>query len=165
MQPPTVHLEAGVHRGLLRLDSAQRVIGEPGAIVLGGIVVTADDVTVRDVIVVGGEYGIEVDGTEDVALEDVSVSGSRLDGIHVRRSTVAIRGCTVASLRSRYAQAIDISFAFDLDPSLVEDCTVTGGLEGTVSHSARLHVRRNRVSRTLLRANRGDRDVDGHGRG
>ena len=54
-QPPTVRLAAGVHQGPLVLDRSQRLIGEPGAVVRGGILITADDVSVRDVSVVGGE--------------------------------------------------------------------------------------------------------------
>ena len=61
-RPPTVRLAAGVHDGPLHLTRAQRLVGEPGAIVRGGIVVTADDVIVRDLAVVGGENGIAVDG-------------------------------------------------------------------------------------------------------
>ena len=56
VEPPTVHLAAGVHQGPLVLDHAQTLIGDPGAIVHGGIVITADDVTVRSVTVRGGEY-------------------------------------------------------------------------------------------------------------
>ena len=45
VEPPTVRLAAGVHQGPLVLDHAQTVVGEEGAIVRGGILVTADDVT------------------------------------------------------------------------------------------------------------------------
>jgi hypothetical protein len=83
VEPPTVRLAAGVHQGPLVLDHAQTVIGEPGAIVRGGILITADDVTVRNVTVRGGEYGIEVDGADSVELDDVVVEGAELDGINV----------------------------------------------------------------------------------
>ena len=73
-QPPVVHLAAGIHEGPLVLDHSQRLVGEPGAVVRGGIVVTADDVTIRDVTVIGGEHGIEVDGASDVLLERVTSS-------------------------------------------------------------------------------------------
>jgi nitrous oxidase accessory protein NosD len=152
VEPPTVHLAGGIHQGPLVLDHAQTVIGEPGAIVRGGILITADDVTVRKVTVQGGEYGIEVDGAESVELEDVVVEGAELDGINVRRGQVEIRDCTIRSLPEAFTQGIDISFGFDLAPSLVEGCTVTGGLEGIVTHFARVMVRNNRVSGTELRA-------------
>jgi nitrous oxidase accessory protein NosD len=152
LQPPLVRLAAGMHQGPLVLDRAQRLVGEQGAIVRGGIVVTADDVTIRDVEVQGGEHGIEVDGADDVTIERVVVSGATLDGINVRRSTVKIRDCEVQSLPSSYVQGIDISFGFDLDPSLVEDCVVTGGLEGIVTHFARVRIEDNVVKNTELRA-------------
>ena len=101
VEPPTVHLAAGIHQGPLVLDHAQTLTGEPGAIVRGGILITADDVTVRNVTVRGGEYGIEVDGAESVELEDVVVEGAELDGINVRRGQVEIRDCTIRSLPGR----------------------------------------------------------------
>jgi nitrous oxidase accessory protein NosD len=152
VEPPTVILAAGVHQGPLVLDHAQTLVGRPGAVVRGGILITADDVTVRGLTVQGGEHGIEVDGAESVELEDVVVEGAELDGINVRRGQVEIRDCTIRSLPNAYVQGIDISFAFDLAPSLVERCTITGGLEGIVTHFARVLVRDNRVSGTELRA-------------
>ena len=152
VEPPTVNLAAGVHQGPLLLDHAQTLVGRPGAVVRGGILITADDVTVRGVTVRGGEYGIEVDGAESVELHDVVVEGAELDGINVRRGQVEIHDCTIRSLPNAYVQGIDISFGFDLRPSLVEGCTVTGGLEGIVTHFAHAVVRDNRVSGTELRA-------------
>jgi hypothetical protein len=151
-QPPTVRLERGVHRGPLVLDHELRLVGENGAVVRGGIRITADDVTVRGVRVEGGEYGIEIQNAQRVVLDDVTVVGASLDGIHARRSSVAIRDCSIHGLRGSYAQAIDISFAFDLPPSLVEDCTIVGGLEGIVTHFAHAEIRDNRVRATSLRA-------------
>lgn len=152
VEPPTVTLAAGVHQGPLVLDRAQTFVGEPGAVVRGGIVITADDVTVRDVTVRGGEYGIQVQNAESVELDSVVVEGAELDGIHVRRSQVEIRDCVVRSAPTAFTQGIDISFGFDLAPSLVERCTVTGGMEGIVTHFTRVMIRDNRVSNTDLRA-------------
>jgi nitrous oxidase accessory protein NosD len=151
-QPPTVRLEAGVHQGPLVLDHAQRLVGEPGAVVRGGIRITADDVVVRDVTVFGGEYGIAVEHADRVVLDGVTVAGAVLDGINVRRSSVTIRDCAVTSLQSPYAQGIDISFGFDLAPSTVERCAVSGAREGLVSHFARVRFADNRITGTGLRA-------------
>ena len=57
-RPPTVTLSAGVHQGPLVIDREETLVGEPGAVVRGGIVVRASGVTVRNVTVVGGENGI-----------------------------------------------------------------------------------------------------------
>ena len=150
-QPPVVHLAAGIHEGPLVLDQSQQLLGEPGAVVRGGIVITADDVTVRDVTVVGGEHGIQVDSAQRVLLERVSVLDATLDGINVRRGQVTIRDCTVSMLGNEYGQGIDISFTADFEPSLVENCLLTGGQEGIFLDSVHAMARDNHVRRTTLR--------------
>ncbi|HEX7311897.1 MAG TPA: right-handed parallel beta-helix repeat-containing protein, partial [Gaiellaceae bacterium] len=151
MRPPVVHLAAGVHKGPLVIDRRETLVGEQGAVVRGGIIVRADDVTIRNVAVVGGENGIEVDEARDVVLDRVSVSGAQLDGIHVRRSNVEIRDCTIDSGANPWAQGIDISFSYDLPPSMVKGCTITGGREGIVTHSVQAMLVDNRVRGTQLR--------------
>jgi parallel beta helix pectate lyase-like protein len=152
LEPPTIRLEAGVHPGPLILDSPQRLVGEPGAVVRGGIVITSDSVTVENVSVLGAETGIAVQDSEHVVLDNVDVSGARLDGIQARRSEVTVRNCAVSAPRGGYAQAIDISFAMELPPSVVEDCVISGGREGIVTNLANVMVRGNRVQGTALRA-------------
>lgn len=151
IRPPTVHLAAGVHDGPLLLDRPQRLVGEPGVIVRGGIVITSDDVHVRDVTVFGGENGIEVRDSESVVLERVRIGGASMDGISARQSSVRIRDCRVDSPRIPGAQGIDISFALTSAPSRVEGCRVTGGAEGIVTHLATVLIRDNDVSGTSLR--------------
>ena len=150
--PPTVHLAAGVHQGPLVITTRQVLEGERGAIVRGGIVVQADDVTIRDVTVVGGENGIAAENVDDLKLERVAVSGATLDGIHIRGASVAIRDCSVDSVGSEYGQGIDISYGAHKSPSTVTGCTVVGGQEGIVTHFATAMIARNRVSRTTMRA-------------
>jgi hypothetical protein len=149
-RPPTVRLEAGVHRGPLVLDHPQVLIGAPGAVVHGGIVVTSNNVTVKDLTIVGGENAVDVRESEDVTLERLRIASARLDGIHVRQSSVVVRDCVVQSPPG--GQGIDISFAMTLPPSLVEGCTVVGGSEGIVSHTANVEFRDNEVADTSLRA-------------
>ena len=150
-QPPTYVLESGLHEGPLVLDRPQTLEGSPGTVVRGGIVITSDGVTVRDLVVVGGEYGIEVHDSTNVRLENVTVSEATMDGIHARRSSVTVSGCSIRHT-GEYTQGIDISFAFDLPMSRVERCTVVGGQEGIVSHMAHVDFRRNHVRETTLRA-------------
>jgi hypothetical protein len=150
--PPTVHLAAGVHTGPLVLDHPQTLVGEPGTVVRGPILVTADHVIVRNITVdARGEYGIVVDAAEHVLLDRVRVNGATLDGIHVRMSQVSIRDCAVTSPPG-YTQGIDISFAMHLGMSNVHGCTVVGGNEGIVTHMAMVDVARNEVRDTKLRA-------------
>jgi hypothetical protein len=151
-QPPIVRLAAGVHQGPLVLDRSQRLIGEPGAVVRGGIVITADDVTVRGVSVLGGDIGISVRDSLRVVLEDVSVMGAAQDGIQARLSQVTIRDCSVLAPASTHAQAIDISFAMELPHSHVERCHVSGRfLEGIATHFAMVDLHANRIEGTMLR--------------
>jgi nitrous oxidase accessory protein NosD len=149
--PPLVRLPAGVHEGPLVLDHRQRLVGEDGAIVRGGIVIRADEVTVRNVTVVGGEDGIDVEDADDVRIEDVRVVRSLMDGIHVRLSSVMIRDCEILSPGGDYSQGIDISFSMHRRPSLVEGCRVEGAWEGIVSHSSRVRVHDNLVRATTSR--------------
>jgi nitrous oxidase accessory protein NosD len=154
-RPPTVHLTAGVHQGPILVAHSENLVGDPGAVVLGGIRITSSDVTVRGIDVQGGEYGISVDGGVDgvhnVVLSDVRVHGAELDGINVRRAQVEIRDCAVMGVRSPYGQGIDVSFSADLPQSTVEGCTVVGGQEGIVTHMAMVDLRRNTVLDTTLR--------------
>ena len=147
-RPPTVHLAAGVHQGPLVIDRSERLVGDTGAVVRGGIVIRSDNVTVQNVTVLGGDDGIDVTGADGVVLDGVTISGARLDGIHVRDSSVTIRDCAVDSLGNRWAQGIDISFSMARSPSRVEGCSVVGGREGIVVHTTHAMLVRNRVSRT-----------------
>jgi Right handed beta helix region len=151
LRPPTVRLGAGVHQGPLLIDTSQRLVGEPGAVVRGGIRVTADDVVVKGIHVEGGRNGIEVDGARNVVIEDVLVTGSKMDGINVRHSSVLIRDCRVAFLAGEYTQGIDISFTADLGENRVERCEVLGAREGIVSDSALIRLKDNRVRGSTLR--------------
>jgi nitrous oxidase accessory protein NosD len=150
-QPPTVYLAAGVHPGPLVIDRTETLIGRPGAVIHGGLVIKADNVTVRDVTVVGGQDGVTVEGATGVVLDRVHVRDAELDGFHVRRAQVMIDDCSVRGMRSRFAQGIDISFTFDQPMSMVEGCRIRGGQEGIVSDSARVMVKRNTVTTTTLR--------------
>jgi hypothetical protein len=150
--PPTIRLAAGTHDGPIVIDRAQTLAGEPGAVVRGGIVVRADNVTVRDVTVVGGEVGIAVEDSVEVVLDDVTILRARMDGISARQSSLVIRDCIVRELAPEHTQAIDISFAHTLPSSRVEGCHIEGGAEGIATQMANIEVRENVVRGTTLRA-------------
>jgi hypothetical protein len=150
-QPPTVTLAAGVHQGPLTISRSETLVGKPGAVVRGGIVVRASGVTIRDVTVVGGVNGIDVEGVRHVVLDGVRVLGARQDGIHVRFSQVMIRDCTV-SVSGEYTQGIDISYSAYQGMSAIEGCDVTGGSEGISVDSSMMMISGNRVDGTSLRA-------------
>jgi hypothetical protein len=147
VRPPTVHLH-GTVQGPLVIRHAQTIVG---GVVNGGILIRADHVTLRDVTVHGGENGIDIEDADHVMLENVHVVGSELDGIHVRRASVMIDGCTVSSPAGPWVQGIDISFSMDKEMSMVERCTIVGVREGIVTHMSMVDVEHNRVGETALR--------------
>jgi nitrous oxidase accessory protein NosD len=151
LRPPVVHLAGGVHRGPLVITRREVLVGAPGAVVRGGIVVRASGVTIRNVSVVGGENGITVEGVRGTTLDGVSVSGAKLDGIHVRYASVRIHDCSIDMLGNEFGQGIDISFTMGYGTSIVEGCTVVGGMDGITTHSSMSEIARNRVSRTTMR--------------
>ena len=144
MRPPVVHLAAGVHQGPLVITRREVLVGGPGAVVRGGIVVRANGVTIKNVTVVGGENGITVENVHGTVLDGVSVSGAKLDGIHVRLADVMIKNCTVDMLGNPLGQGIDISYNMDMGMSMVEGCTIVGGMEGITTHSSMTDIVHNR---------------------
>jgi hypothetical protein len=150
--PPVVHLSAGVHQGPLVITKREVLQGEPGAVVRGGIVVRHDDVAIKDVTIAGGENGITVDGVHGTVIDGVTISGAKLDGIHVRLADVIIRNCTIDMLGNPVGQGIDISYNTGMGMSMVENCSVVGGMEGITTHSSMTDIVHNQVSRTRMRA-------------
>jgi hypothetical protein len=49
-------------------------------------------------------------------------------------------------------QGIDISFNMDMGMSMVEGCTIVGGMQGITTHSSMTEIEGNRVSRTTGQA-------------
>jgi parallel beta-helix repeat protein len=145
--PPTVHLR-GVVQGPLVIDHAQTLVG---GTIRGGIRIRASHVTLKDVTVIGGENGIDVEDAEHVMLDGVHVLGVTLDGIHVRRGSVMVKDCHVSSPRGPWVQGIDISFAMDKEMSMVEGCTISDVREGIVTHWVMADIKHNHVSNTALR--------------
>jgi len=151
LRPPVVHLAAGVHRGPLVITRREMLVGEPGAVVRGGIVVRASGVTIKNVSVVGGENGIDVESVRNTVLDGVSVSGAKLNGIFVRLGGVMIKNCTVDMLGNTLGKGINISYTMGMGMTMVEGCTVIGGMEGITTHSSMTEIAHNQVSRTQVR--------------
>jgi hypothetical protein len=151
-QPPVVHLSAGVHQGPIVIHRREVLQGSPGAVVRGGIVVAHDDVHIRDVTVLGGQNGIDVENVDGTVLDGVTVQGAKLDGIHVRSAGIVIKDCTIDMLGNKIGQGIDISFNLDMGMSMVEGCTIVGGMQGITTHSSTTDIMDNRVSRTTGQA-------------
>lgn len=143
-QPPTVHLH-GVVRGPLTITREETV---EGGVVRGGIVVRADGVTLRDVSVIGGENGIDVEDSKRVKLVRVHVMGAREDGIHARGSAVEIRDCVVDA--PPHTQGIDVSFGMSAGMTMVDGCVVHGGDVGITVHTQMATLEHNVVTGTQV---------------
>ena len=150
LRPPVVHLAAGLHQGPLVINRREVLVGEPGSVVRGGIVVRANDVTIKNVSIVGGENGIAVYGYRGTRIEGVSISGTKMDGIHVRLGGVMIKDCNIDMLGNPIGQGIDISFNMDMGMTMVDGCTIVGGMEGITTHSSMADISHNRISHTTL---------------
>src|SRR5207248_10578089 len=138
--------------GPLGVVIREPLVGRPGTGGLGAIVLRHSDVKISNARVRGGENGISVDGYGNVTLDHVSVSGARLDGIHVRNTAVTIRNCSVDMRGSLFGQGIDISFGAGYGESLVDGCTIVGGQQGILFDASNGMLRDNRVEQTSLRA-------------
>ena len=147
VEPPTIHLH-GTIQGPLVIRHAQTLVG---GVVKGGILIRANNVTLRDVTVVGGEDGIDILDSRHVMLDNVRVVGVSLDGIHARRSSVMIEDCKITSPRGPWVQGIDISFSMDQGMSMIDGCTIVGVREGIVTHMTMVDVTHNRIGATSLR--------------
>ena len=147
VKPPTIHLH-GTIQGPLVIRHAQTLVG---GTVKGGILIRANNVTLRNVTVVGGENGIDVLDAHHVMLDNVRVVGVSLDGIHVRRSSVMIENCKITSPNGPWVQGIDISFSMDKEMSMVVGCTIVGVREGIVTHMSMVDVTHNHIGATSLR--------------
>jgi hypothetical protein len=147
VKPPTIHLH-GTVQGPLVIKHAQTLVG---GTVRGGILIRANNVTLRNVTVIGGENGIDVLDSHHVMLDNVRVVGVSLDGIHVRRSSVMIENCKITSPSGPWVQGIDISFSMDKEMSMVEGCTIVGVREGIVTHMTMVDVTHNHIGATSLR--------------
>jgi len=148
--PPTVHLSAGVHQGPLYVVKRERLVGDPGAVVRGGIVVLHRDVTVQNVHVVGGDYGIAVLGVRNVKLDHVTVDDARLDGIHARHASVDVSHCTVDERGAPEGQGIDVSYGLIQGETMISHCTVIGGRDGIVVHGSMGMIEHNHVAATRM---------------
>jgi Right handed beta helix region len=150
--PPVVHLASGVHVGPMVITRREVLVGAPGAVVRGGIVVRANGVTIRNVSVVGGDNGITVEGVRGTTLDGVSVSGAKLDGIHVRSASIRIHDCSIDMLDNPYGQGIDISFTMGYGTNIIDGCNIVGGRQGIATHFSMSEIMNNRVSRTEVDA-------------
>jgi hypothetical protein len=146
-----LRLLPGEHVGF-QIDRRVTVEAMPGAVVLGTVAVTADDVTLRGLRIVGGESGISIRGASGVEVLDVSVWGADLHGIEVSAGSATITGCSIDGLLSPFAQGVEVRNANGMGHTVVQGCRVSSGQEGLVSHVARVAFRDNVIVGSTQRA-------------
>jgi hypothetical protein len=145
--PPTYHLH-GVVQGPLTIRHAETLVG---GVVRGGIRIRADHVTLRNVTVVGGGYGVDVAHAQHVMLDHVRLLHFRLDGIRALDAGVMIDRCSVTSPATDLATGVLISYSIGRPMSMVSNCTIVGTREGISTHSSMVDVMRNHVIGTTVR--------------
>jgi len=147
VRPPTVHLH-GVVQGPIVIRHAETLVG---GVVKGGILVRSSHVTLRDVTVVGGEYGVDVEHADHVMLDGVHVVRPELDGIRALDAGIMIDDCSVSSPASPLVTGILVSYSMGRSMSMISGCTVAGTREGIATHSSMVDVTGNHVVDTSVR--------------
>jgi parallel beta helix pectate lyase-like protein len=147
VRPPTVHLH-GTVQGPLVIRHAETLVG---GVVRGGILVRASHVTIRDVTVVGGQHGVDIEHASHVMLDHVRVLGVTLDGIRALDAGVMIHDCSISSPASSLVSGILISYSMGRPMSMVSGCTIAGTREGIATHSSMVDVMGNHVVDTTER--------------
>jgi hypothetical protein len=148
VRPPTVHLN-GTVQGPLVIRHAETLVG---GVVRGGIRIRADHVTLRDVTIVGGEYGVDIEHAQHVMLDNVRVMKFDLDAIRALDAGVMIDGCSVTAPAGPLTTGVLISYSTGRPMSMVSRCTIVGVREGISTHSSMVDVRDNHVVGTTTRA-------------
>ena len=122
-----------------------------GGVVRGGILVRANHVTLRNVTVVGGEYGIDIEHVEHVMLDNVHVLNSTLAGIRAYDAGVMVEDCSVSAPKGPFVSGVLITYSIGRPMSMVSGCTIAGTREGIATHSAEVDVMDNHVIGTTER--------------
>lgn len=152
-----VVLEAGNHRGDVRVDRPLTIRGLPGARVVAeadaaaAITVVADGTVIEDLAVRGASTGVVVREAQGVIVRDVVVGGSNLHGIEVIDAAAHIAAARIDALRHPMAQGIEVRNSDGRPDTIVERSVISGGQEGIVSHVSEVLVRDNHVSGTTMR--------------
>ncbi len=147
VRPPTVHLH-GTVRGPLVIRHAETLVG---GVVQGGIRIRADHVTLRDVTIAGGEYGVDIEHAQHVMLDHVRVLHFTLDAIRALDAGVMIDNCSVTAPAGPLTTGVLISYSMGRPMSMVSNCTIVGVREGIATHSSMVDVMDNHVIGTSER--------------
>jgi hypothetical protein len=152
-----VTLGQGEHDGPLVVGRRMTLRGDPGATVVAAsdepavISVTAGGASVEGITTHGGSSGIVVREVDGVRLESLQVIGADLHGVEVIDASTRVSGVDVIGLRHPLAQGIEVRNADGRPDTVIADSSITGGMEGIVSHVAEVVIRDNVVRDTTMR--------------
>ncbi len=152
-----VRIPAGVHVGPIVIDQPIQLLGEPGAVIEAPpgspvILIESDDVTIRDVTLLGGRSGIRVVDAENVVLDGVEVRGAQWHGILADDSHVVVTDCRISGLLAELSQGFEIRNSDGRTASRVEGCHIEGPVfEGLVAHVSHVTFVDNVVTGSLER--------------
>ena len=147
VRPPTIHLH-GTVQGPLVIRHAETLVG---GVVQGGIRIRANHVTLRNVTIVGGEYGVDIEHAQHVMLDHVRVLHFALDAVRALDAGVMIDNCSVTAPAGPFTTGILISYSMGRPMSMVSHCMIVGVREGISTHSSMVDVMDNHVVGTTVR--------------
>jgi hypothetical protein len=148
VRPPTIHLH-GTVQGPLVIRRAETLVG---GVVDGGVRIRADHVTLRNVTIVGGEYGVDIEHAQHVLLDRVRITKFDLDAIRAMDAGVMVDRCSVTAPAGPLTTGVLISYSMGRPMSMISRCTIVGVREGIATHSSMVDVRDNHVIGTTTRA-------------
>lgn len=89
-------------------------------------IVGTEDVLIEDLTIIGGKYGIFVTRSQDVTIRENVIFGSRLVGIKIRLAAAAILNNTVRDARPPYGKGIHVTNTTQWPASRIIGNTVSG---------------------------------------
>ncbi len=147
VQPPTLHLH-GTVQGPLVIRHAETLVG---GVVKGGIQIRADHVTLRNVTIVGGTYGVDIEHAQHVMLDRVRLLHFTLDAVRANDASVMVKDCSVTAPAGPLTTGVLITYSMGRPMSMVMGCTIVGVREGISTHSSMVDVMDNHVVGTSVR--------------
>ncbi|MEX1209002.1 MAG: right-handed parallel beta-helix repeat-containing protein [Acidimicrobiia bacterium] len=154
----TLQLAAGVYAGPITISKPLTIVGGPGVVIesvsdLPAVsIMYTEDVTLRDLRIIGGESGVFIRSSTGVVMERLDITGTQWHGIFVHNGEVRVTDCFVGGLTAPLPQGIEIINSDSKPPSLVSGCRIEGPVfEGLVAHVSRVTFVDNTVTGSFER--------------
>lgn len=110
------------------------------------------DVTLKQLTVEGGLYGILVEGSKAVQILDNRVRDATFAGIRISRAAANITGNQITHVSGPYGMGIELANTMSQPPSLIQNNLVADNTrEGIILHNAMALIDKNTVMRNGLR--------------